>query len=166
MKKLAIYKNDPWLEPYAPAIDGRHLDAIRKEEDLTQECKTLGDFANAHQYFGLHRRRGGWVFREWAPNATAISLIGDFSDWQERPEFALAPAGNGVWELSLPAKALKHGQLYKMRVHWPGGEGDRIPAYATRVVQDPQTNIFSAQIWNPKPTNGKPKNSYPTHAPC
>lgn len=165
MKKLAIYKNDPWLEPYAPAIDGRHLDAIRKEEDLTQECKTLGDFANAHQYFGLHRRRGGWVFREWAPNATAISLIGDFSDWQERPEFALAPAGNGVWELSLPAKALKHGQLYKMRVHWPGGEGDRIPAYATRVVQDPQTNIFSAQIWNPKAYQWKTEKFVPDTRP-
>lgn len=152
-KKLAIYKNDPWLEPYAPAIDGRHEDALRKEKELTQASGNLNDFANAHKYFGLHRvsPRGGWVFREWAPNATAISLIGDFSGWEEKTEYALAPVGNGVWEVKLPAKALRHGQLYKMRVHWPGGQGDRIPAYATRVVQDPETKIFSAQVWAPAP---------------
>ena len=87
-KKLAIYKNDPWLEPYAPAIDGRHEDALRKEKELTQASGNLNDFANAHKYFGLHRvsPRGGWVFREWAPNATAISLIGDFSGWEEKSE--------------------------------------------------------------------------------
>jgi 1,4-alpha-glucan branching enzyme len=150
-KKLAIYKNDPWLEPYAPAIDGRHQDAIKKEAKLTQACGNLNDFANAHKYFGLHKEspRGGWVFREWAPNATAISLVGDFSNWEERPEYGLKALENGVWELKLPAKALQHGQLYKMRVHWNGGQGDRIPAYATRVVQDDQTKIFSAQVWAP-----------------
>ena len=35
------------------------------------------------------------------------------------------------------------------RMHWPGGEGDRIPAYARRVVQDPNTLIFNAQVWAP-----------------
>ncbi len=150
MKKLAIYKNDPWLQPYAEAIDGRHADALAKEADLTQASGSLNDFANAHKYFGLHRVRGGWAFREWAPNATAISLIGDFSDWKEDPAYALRPVGGGVWEGTFPASAISHGQLYKMLVHWPGGEGDRIPAYATRVVQDPDTKIFSAQVWHPK----------------
>ena len=59
MKKLAIYKNDPWLQPYAEAINGRHADALRKEADLTQASGSLNDFANAHKYFGLHRVRGG-----------------------------------------------------------------------------------------------------------
>ena len=36
-----------------------------------------------------------------------------------------------------------------MRVTWPGGGGDRIPAYADRVVQDENTKIFSAQVWAP-----------------
>ena len=152
-KKLAIYKNDPWLEPYAPAINGRYEDVLRKEKELTQASGSLNDFANAHKYFGLHRvsPRGGWVFREWAPNATEIYLIGDFSDWQEKPEFALSRLDNGVWEGKFPAKAIRHGQLFKMSVHWPGGQGDRIPAYATRVVQDDNTKIFSAQVWNPAP---------------
>lgn len=149
-RKLAIYKNDPWLEPYAPAIDGRYQDAINKEKDLTQACGTLTDFANAHKYFGLHRRRGGWTFREWAPNAEAITLVGDFSQWQLRDEYALKPVGNGVWEGNFPADAFKHGQFYKMHVKWSGGEGDRLPAYVTRVVQDPDTKIFTAQVWHPR----------------
>ena len=151
MKKLAIYRNDPWLEPYAPAIEGRHADVLRKEAELTSASGNLNDFANAHKYFGLHRvsPRGGWVFREWAPNATSITLIGDFSGWEALPEYALKPIGGGVWELMLPAKVLRHGQLYKMRVTWPGGGGDRIPAYADRVVQDENTKIFSAQVWAP-----------------
>ena len=35
---------------------------------------------------------------------------------------------------------LGHGDLYRLRIHWPGGEGDRIPAYSRRVVQDPNTS--------------------------
>ena len=150
-KALAIYKNDPWLEPYAAAIDGRHEDVLRKEAELTTHCNSLKDFANAHQYFGLHRVGDWWAFREWAPNATEIYLVGDFSDWKELPEFKLNPAKNGVWELHVPFDRIRHGDLYKMSVHWPGGEGLRIPAYATRVVQDEQTHIFSAQVWEPTP---------------
>lgn len=87
------------------------------------------------------------MFREWAPNATGIFLIGDFCGWQEKPEFALHQAGNGVWEIKLQSNALKHGDLYRLRLHWMDGEGDRIPAYARRVVQDPITKIFNAQVW-------------------
>ncbi len=147
---LNIIKNDPWLEPYAPAIEGRHEDAVRKEKELIKGNRNLEGFANAHNYFGLHRDDKGWVFREWAPNATAITLIGDFSDWQESPKYALKRLDNGVWELRVGPRGMKHGQLYKMKVHWDGGEGERIPAYATRVVQDEQSHIFSAQVWTPK----------------
>lgn len=151
VKKLAIYRNDPWLEPYAVAIEGRHQDVIRKEADLTSHCNSLKDFANAHQYFGLHRQGDWWVFREWAPNATQIYLVGDFSGWEERPEFAMNKLDNGVWEIHVPADRIHHGQMYKMSVHWQGGEGLRIPAYATRVVQDEKTHIFSAQVWDAVP---------------
>ncbi|MDE7426547.1 MAG: alpha amylase C-terminal domain-containing protein [Muribaculaceae bacterium] len=145
-----LIKNDPWLEPYSDAIIGRQQDAIRKEADLTENGKrTLDEFANAHHYFGLHRTAdGGWVFREWAPNATGITLVGDFSNWHEEIRYALRPVGNGVWEGVFKPGELKHGQLYKMLVHWDGGMGERIPAYATRVIQDENTKIFSAQVWD------------------
>ena len=144
---LPIIKNDPWLEPYSDAITGRYEEAMRVEERLTSQSGSLADFANAHRYFGLHRQAdGSWIFREWAPSATAIHLIGDFSGWQPAPAFALQRLDGGVWEGRFDADAMAHGQNYKMLVEWDGGSGERIPAYADRVVQDPDTHIFSAQI--------------------
>ena len=149
-KVLPIIKNDPWLEPFADAINGRHQDAINVEKRLTQACGSLVEFANAHRYFGLHRLESGeWVFREWAPNATAITLIGDFSAWERRSEYSLLRLAGGVWEGHFPADAIRHGDNYKMFVEWPGGSGERIPAYANRVVQDSKTYVFSAQVWEP-----------------
>ena len=150
MKTLKLIKNDPWLSPYTQAIEGRHNSAVKKIKELTGGTGDLSSFANGHLYFGLHKEKRQWVFREWAPNANAIYLIGSFSNWEERPEYRLLAIGGGVWEIKLPLKTLHHLDLYKLSVHWDGGQGERIPAWATRVVQDPETYIFSAQIWDPK----------------
>ena len=150
-KTLRLIKNDPWLEPFAQAIEGRHNDAMQKLEHLTGGTNKLKDFAQAHLYYGLHRTSNGdWVLREWAPNATDIYVVGDFNSWHECAPYRMHAVGNGNWELKLPSRGMKHGELYKLIVHWPGGQGERIPAYATRVVQDPQTHIFSAQVWSPE----------------
>jgi len=155
---LGILRRDAWLRPYADAIEGRLNYALRKEKELAG-TGTLADFATGYMYFGLHRTAKGWVFREWAPNATAIVLVGDFSDWKERDEFRLTRKDrHGVWEVSLHASSIRHGQHYKMRVYWDGGCADRIPAWCTRVVQDPQTLIFSAQVWAPQPYVFKTRN--------
>ncbi len=66
------------------------------------------------------------------------------------PEYALSRLENGVWEIELPLDALRHGDLFKLFVEWPGGSGERIPAWATRVVQDGKTALFSAQVWCPE----------------
>ncbi|MCM1445251.1 MAG: alpha amylase C-terminal domain-containing protein [Prevotella sp.] len=150
--RLKLIKNDPWLEPYSAAIEGRHQDAVRREADLTQQVGSLSEFANAHNYFGLHRQAdGSWIFRENLPNATAAYLIGDFNDFKPSKKYALKKlkGSYGVWEGTFPADAIKHGQYYKMLVEWPGGRGERIPAYATRVVQAENSPIFSAQVWAP-----------------
>ena len=151
-KNIGLVANDSWLEPYERAIRGRHDHAVWKISQLTQNGKrSLSDFATGHLYFGLHKTVDGWVFREWAPNATAIYLIGDFNGWKEEEAYRLAEIpGTGNWEITLPEKAMKHGDFYKMKVHWNGGSGERIPAWARRVVQDEQTKIFSAQVWNPE----------------
>ncbi len=106
-------------------------------------------FANAHQFYGLHRTANGWVIREHAPNATAIFLTGDATQWQELPAYEFHRlATPGDWELRLPAEALQHGQHYQLRLRWSGGEGLRLPAYGRRVVQDEATKLFSAQVWD------------------
>jgi len=154
-RTLRLIKNDPWLEPFADAIEGRHNDALRREKELLAGgAADLSEFANAHKYFGLHREAdGSWTFREWAPNATSIYLVGDFSGWQPRELFRLQllDARSGVWEGHFPADSIRHGDHYKMIVSWCGGQGERIPAYATRVVQDEVTHLFSAQVWAPEP---------------
>jgi len=165
-KTLNIIKNDPWLEPYSAAIIGRHEDALRKEQELCGPDGKLDSFANAHNYFGLHRQAdGSWVFREWAPNATGITLVGDFSKWKQLKKYALKPKANGVWELKLKPDAMSHGDYYKMIVSWDGGSGERIPAYATRVVQDETTHLFSAQVWAPEAYKWKVKRFRPDTRP-
>jgi 1,4-alpha-glucan branching enzyme len=120
------------------------------EAQLTQGRMALPDFASGHEYFGLHFKDGQWIFREWAPNATAIFLVGEMTDWQEKDAFSLERIDDqGVWEIRLDPGEMAHGDLYRLRMHWPGGAGDRIPAYARRVVQDPDTLIFNAQVWKP-----------------
>ena len=151
-KELAILRNDPWLEPYAGAIEGRHHDVEVKLHELTAGTRgSLVRFANAYNYFGLHRtKEGNWIFRDFLPNATKVLLIGTFTDWRDDERFALTRLSDGTWEGKFPADAIHNGDLFKMRVFWPGGEGERIPAYATRVVQDEDTKIFSAEVYAPE----------------
>ena len=150
-KTLGIIRRDPWLKPYEKAITGRHEHYLKIREELTASSGgSLSQFADGYLYFGLHRTADGWVFREWAPNATAIYLVGDFNGWQELEIYRLKPLENGVWELRVPVSGMQHGQLYKMKVYWQGGCGERLPAWCRRVVQDEKTAIFSAQVWQPE----------------
>ena len=149
--KFDITVNDPLLEPFLPVIRRRHERSVLKELEFTNRKKRLADIFNNHLYFGLHRLPGkGWVFREWAPHATAIYLIGESNDWQRRENFSFHRLEGGVWELELPEEALWHGMDYKFWVEWPEGGGERIPGYVNRVVQDDLTKIFSAQVWQPE----------------
>ena len=149
MKRRMIYDTDPYLMPFRTAIDVRHA-RILQERDAIAVNGSLSAGVNNHLYYGLHRTAdGGWVFREWAPNATKIYLIGDFNNWHRTEGFALKPIGGGNWELTLPGMFLNHGELYKLYIEWVGGGGERLPAYATRCVQDPDTKAFCAQVWDP-----------------
>ncbi len=146
------FGSDPFLRPYMKHIAARRERVQALERRLTGGTQTLAEFASGHEYFGLHRKKdGNWVFREWAPNASGIVLVGDFSAWKEQSAFRLASIGSGVWELELPASRLRHGMHYAMSVKWPGGGGLRLPAYVRKVVQDERTKLFAAQVWEPEP---------------
>ena len=165
MKTLQLIQSDPYLRPFANAIEGRYNYAIAQEKKLTGG-KKLSEWANGYLYFGLHKIEGSksskvskfqggqWVLREWAPNATAIYMIGDFNNWQKDEAYRLQLTENGVWEITLEEDMLKHEQLYKLLVEWQGGSGERIPSYANRVVQDEVTKLFAAQVWSAAPVEG------------
>ena len=147
---------DSSLASYAAKIAERAKSVRAREKTLCLGAGSLANFACAHEYYGLHLRGDRWIFREWAPNATSIELVGDFNGWRADGSFALARIkGNpdGAWEGEWPQTAIRHGQRYHLVVRWNEGgserEGERIPAYARRVVQDPATDLYEAQVWQP-----------------
>ncbi|MBR5073272.1 MAG: alpha amylase C-terminal domain-containing protein [Bacteroidales bacterium] len=149
MKRKMIYDTDPYLMPFRTAIDVRHA-RILQTRDAMSSGGSLSAGVNNHLFYGLHHTEdGGWVFREWAPNATRIYLVGDFNNWHRTEGYALRPTGGGNWEITLPKMFLNHGDLYKLYIEWVGGGGERLPAYVTRTVQDPDTKAFCAQVWDP-----------------
>jgi len=159
MENLEIWEQDPYLKPYKPVIWRRHQMRLEKALLLQGSYERFCDVFNNHLYYGIHKTPGKWICREWAPNASAIYLIGECNGWKKDPSYAFRPVGMGNWELELPGEALQHGQLYKWLMEWPGGSGERLPAYARRCVQDPETKIFSAQVWDPRtPYKWKYKN--------
>lgn len=144
-----IYDADPYLAPYADAVDARHRRIMEAREKFAVGG-SLSAGINNHFYYGLHREADGtWVFREWAPNAVKIYLIGEFNGWHRTEGYALQPVGGGNWEIRIPSFFLSHGQLYKLFIEWPGGGAERLPSYVTRAVQDPESKAFCAQIWDP-----------------
>ena len=146
---LKLVEEDKLLKPFAGIIEKRHQQVLAMEREFTYRTTRLSDKCNSYLYYGLHRTNEGWVFREWAPNATAIYLLGEFNDWRKHPDYALTKVGDGNWEIKLPLGALVHEMLYRLLVEWNGGSGERLPSHVRRVIQDEYTKIYSAQVWDP-----------------
>ena len=146
---LKLVEDDKLLRPFAGIIEKRHRQVLAMEREFTYRTTRLSDSCNSYLYYGLHRTNEGWVFREWAPNATAIYLLGEFNDWRKHPDYALTKVGNGNWEIKLPQETLEHKMLYRLLVEWNGGSGERLPSHVRRVIQDEYTKIYSAQVWDP-----------------
>jgi 1,4-alpha-glucan branching enzyme len=86
--------------------------------DLDLHLFNEGNHYEIYEKLGAHQREidgiTGINFAVWAPNASAISVVGDFNDWDGRkhPMRKLIPSG--VWELFVPDLPL--GEIYKFRV--------------------------------------------------
>jgi len=150
-EKPKLVRDDPWLEPYQAAIEQRMVRFSETLSKIRRDYGSLPAYATGHKFTGVHFQAPAsqWMIREWAPAAKSVSLIGDFNFWN-REANPLAPAGGGVWQLRLPADALSHGQRVKLHVVGANGSRrDRVPACIRRAVQDPASNDYSGQIWNP-----------------
>ena len=150
VRKLKIIEDDPNLSAFESDLNERVRHFKQRKKELLAPGQTLTEFASGHLYYGFHKVKGGWVYREWAPGATAMHLIGDFNNWN-RTSHPMKAVGNGNWEIEIPGvRTLKHRSKVKVAVTSPRGTEDRIPLYATYVVQDEKTHNFSAAIWNPR----------------
>ena len=152
MKKRAPFKMirlDPMLKPFEDDINLRMDRLAKTEEAILGKYADLSSFANGYMYFGFHRDEQGWVYREWAPGADEMHLVGDFNFWNPTADPMTRIDASGVWEIRLPSDALKHRQRVKVRVTRMGQSFDRIPLYITRAIQDPVDHSFAGQIWAP-----------------
>ena len=154
-KVLAMVERDEWLQPVADKIADRHERYLKRMAAIEAQAGSIVDYANGYRYYGCQwdDTLSGWWFREWLPEAYDVFIFGDFNSWQ-RTQLRLEKDRNGVWSIFLPeamyGHLLQHGSLYKLHVHGANGWHDRIPAYATRVVQDEVTKNYTAQFWNPE----------------
>ena len=141
-----VLELNPQLLPFSGDIDLRmHLYHSTKDR-LLANGSTLNDFANAHEYFGIHHVEGGWVYREWAPNAHQLYLTGDFNNWNQT-EYPMKRLENGIWELFLEGeKTLWEGCKVKTIVDANMTRTEHIPLYARRVVQDKETVTWCAEV--------------------
>ncbi len=163
-----LIAHDPWLEPHAAKLRGRFAWYEKVLKSFQATGGLTGDVSRGHQYFGLNRgeyhgKPGVW-YREWAPAALQLRLIGDFNGW-DRYGHPLVRDEFGVWSLFLPdekfADKLTHASKLKVHVVLADGSTmDRLPAYIRRVIQEPQSINFVGQYWNP-PTPYAFKNKTP-----
>ena len=144
-----LVKDDPWLNPYVDEISSR----IERYTDLLAEIKAdhkgLKSFSSWYKYLGLHfsKKDRGWHYREWAPEAFSLSLVGDFNKWN-RDSNVMVKNEHGIWEIFISENELAEGDLVKVHVVSKNGSHDRIPAYIFRVIQDKKTHDFSGQVWD------------------
>ncbi len=148
-KYMKIMDIDPYLLPFEKDIELRGANYTTCKKKLLGTNQSLQSFANGDLFYGFHRQQDGWIYREWAPEADALYLIGDFNYWDEKSH-PLQKKENGNWEIFLEgANTLKHMSYVKVRVVAKNLSRDRIPLYIKRTVQDPVTHDFVGQIWQP-----------------
>ncbi|OLL22192.1 1,4-alpha-glucan-branching enzyme [Neolecta irregularis DAH-3] len=116
----------------------------------------LDKFSKGYEIMGLNvDKSGNIIYREWAPNATRASLIGEFNNWDSNSH-PMEKNEYGVWELVLPTKdgqsVIPHNTKIKISLVFPSGErADRLPAWISRVTQDLSVStLYDAVFWNPE----------------
>ena len=141
-----ILEWNPQLQHFTNDIELRMSRYHETKGRLLPQGTTLCDFANGHEYFGIHHVEGGWVYREWAPNAYQLYLTGDFCGWKQTA-YPMRRVENGNWELFLEGDgALWDGCKVKTIVDANLQRTEHIPLYARRVVQDPATITWCGEV--------------------
>ncbi len=145
MKDWKILEIDPWIKDYKNDINLRMDEYEKQKARLLKKGEKLKDFANAHNYYGFHKVKTGWIYREWAPNAKGLYLIGDFNNW-DRHSHPLEKINDEDWEIFVKGiRTIPHKSRVKVMVDYGESIQDRIPLFARRVERDENLD-FSAIV--------------------
>jgi 1,4-alpha-glucan branching enzyme len=166
---MPIVKQDSWLEPVARDVYERYQRYVDRKNSITKEFGSLYEFASGHLKMGFHldSDKKTLIFREWAPAAKGLFLIGDFNDW-EYFTHPLKKMDHGIWEIEINLEEtpqLVHGSKVKVLVQSDKGNIARIPSYMNRLIQDDNTKDFSGQLWFAKPYEWKNQTSFKKDEP-
>ncbi|RFU33406.1 hypothetical protein B7463_g2915, partial [Scytalidium lignicola] len=150
-----VIKLDPWLEPFKDSLKARYKKAQDWMTTINETEGGLDKFSKGTEKFGLNVDKSNNItYREWAPNATHASLIGDFNDWN-RESHPMKKDPFGVFEIVIPAQngkpAIPHKSKIKISMLTPSGERiERLPAWIQYVTQDLEVSpVYDARFWNP-----------------
>ena len=102
-----------------------------------------GTHYRLYEKLGAHplKRDGvqGTYFAAWAPNASQVSLMGDFNQWNNR-QFLLHPRGqSGIWEGFLPDLGVDACYKYHIVSHTGDYRVDKADPFAFRTETPPRT---------------------------
>ena len=79
-----------------------------------------GRHEQLYEHLGAHVTDAGVAFAVWAPNASAVSVVGDFNGWEEGAHPLEAQGASGVW--AAVVSAAEEGQVYKYAIRTAQGE--------------------------------------------
>lgn len=149
--------------------------------DNREALKTFmtGENFYLQHYLGAHREElngeHGYTFRVWAPNAQAVHLVGDFTNWIEN-QIPMVRNDFGVWEVF--TNMAQEGHIYKYHVTRQNGHQlMKIDPFAVRYEARPGTGAILTELPEKKWKDGlwlarrkrwgfeeRPVNIYEVHA--
>lgn len=71
---------------------------------------------DAYNYLGSFVNGNSAVFRVWAPNAAAVSVVGDFNGW-ENGSAPMRNIGGGIWETEIDGPEIYDSYKYAVTAH-------------------------------------------------
>lgn len=96
------------------------VNMIKEEYQFPVYLFNKGENYRAYQFFGVHRIKGDtFAFRVWAPHAEAVSVCGDFNNWDTEAHRML-PIAPGIWEAVIDG--VKIYDCYKYAILTKSGE--------------------------------------------
>jgi 1,4-alpha-glucan branching enzyme len=130
------------------------------KKDIEEKEGSLGQFALGYKHFGFNRVGKSIVYREWAPGAQELYVIGDFNNWN----FTSHRANKNRWgvfeitfeDLADGTPVIRHGTKVKIALKLPNGQVvTRLPAWARYVIQEKGNPCYDNVYWEPPPYQWK-----------
>ena len=158
----------PWAGPYRLRVQTHGI--TYEADDPYRFGPTLGDLDLHLLTEGRHRGLGnclgahaaryegvdGVRFAVWAPNASRVSVVGDFNHWNARRHPMRKHMGAGVWDIFIPG--VTPGAIYKYDLLGPWGEtlpqkadpvacAAETPPATGSIVADPAPYAWTDAAW-------------------